>query len=1441
MVVAAGVVMALGQGLAAGGASATATATLGTITFDRGTRPDTSSAFTRSGPTVDVLSTTILSDGSLDLSDSASQHLRIRLGDGSALQPHTTYTLGTTASSNRVLGVCTSTGPGQLRVDDVTYTATGVSTLTGSFGIRCEANGNRWVNARLGLAAAVPASSVHPEPVRVPTVGLSKPGSVVATLTNSGTVATGTLGAAALDPAVVGAADFVVGTDSCAGQVLAPDASCTVTLQFQRATPGTSSAVVHVPDAGAEGGRVVVPVSGTAIGAPSAPAGVSAFPVRGGVGVAWAQPEAFLPTAYRVFRLDGASWVDVSGTLPTDARSFGDTTRAPGQSSTYRVVGENVDGAGPPSAEVTGTRLATEPSVGAVDGIDLDGGFAGESPHPLGGDVMATTGLTQGDPVDVFPNRVQRYLQAANVSAVLPRDLPGPGTYPVSFSGTGGTRVLQVSSSAAPISCVTFTGTLSVDQVLFTPTLGLETLAASYDLDCEGRRVTGELRWHSTVPLRAARVGPVVDAGSVSVGTSTAATTVTVNNVGTGPLTVGAPSFTGTAAGDWRVTRNACPATVGTGASCEIDVAATPSQSGARPARLVVPDSTPRQAHEVLLAANGTSLPTVVTGVRAVRVPGGGVELGWDAPQDEGGTGIMGYHLYRTTGGVETTIEPPSAYVQRTFVEPGAPADVSYRLAAYNAVGEGPSSASVTPVLAPDTLVVNGRSGSDLFGAGALALPTSSRVVPLPARTGQSTSVEGFAVSPDGREVLSARPGTASGVVLWRESVSGAGTPSVVFTSAEPVIHRPAWSADGARFAVATGGQQGGTALHIGAVAGGPVVTLDGYANPAWMPDARTVVAERFLAGEPLGLIDGETGQVLTTLPGTEGAMLPTVSPDGRWVAFATLRPFNGSGVYVMPLAGGTPTLVANPNSVIDLAWSTSGSTLVMTLNSFFPSNVRPFLVDIGPDGVPTGEVRDPWADLSISAFATAWVGGRVAIGASPASGSTAPTFAISTAAVSGASVTCAVDDLAPVACSGSFRPTTTVAGTHTLRVRATQTGGRVTTASRSFTIGQGRPSLYRPVAPTRLLDTRTGVGADQGALPANGSVRVKITGLGGVPASGVSAVVLNVTVTSPRASGFVTAHAGGTSRPSASNVNFVAGQTVANLVVVPVGADGTVSLANGSAGSVQLMADVSGYYATTTSSSPGSFGVVAPSRVLDTRLGTGAAKRAVPANGSVRVRVAGVGAVPASGVSAVVLNVTVTSPRAGGFVTAHAGGTPRPGASNLNFVAGQTVPNLVVVPVSADGTVSLDNGSAGSVQLVADVFGYYTSGAPAAVGAFGALAPHRLLDTREGIGAAKRAVPANGSVRVKVTGLGGVPAAGVSAVVLNVTVTSPRAKGYITAYAGGTARPDASNVNFVAGRTVPNLVVVPVGADGTVSLDNVSAGSTQLLADVFGYFRAAD
>ena len=122
--------------------------------------------------------------------------------------------------------------------------------------------------------------------------------------------------------------------------------------------------------------------------------------------------------------------------------------------------------------------------------------------------------------------------------------------------------------------------------------------------------------------------------------------------------------------------------------------------------------------------------------------------------------------------------------------------------------------------------------------------------------------------------------------------------------------------------------------------------------------------------------------------------------------------------------------------------------------------------------------------------------------------------------------------------------------------------------------------------------------------------------------------------------------------------------------------------------------------------------------------------------------------------------------------------------------------------------------------------------------GAFGSLAPSRLLDTRTGVGAAQAAVGAHGIVHLQVTGRGGVPASGVSAVVLNVTVTAPSGAGFVTVYADGTALPGASNLNFVPGQTVPNLVIAPVGADGKVDLYNGSNGTVQLIADVDGYFR---
>ena len=383
-------------------------------------------------------------------------------------------------------------------------------------------------------------------------------------------------------------------------------------------------------------------------------------------------------------------------------------------------------------------------------------------------------------------------------------------------------------------------------------------------------------------------------------------------------------------------------------------------------------------------------------------------------------------------------------------------------------------------------------------------------------------------------------------------------------------------------------------------------------------------------------------------------------------------------------------------------------------------------------------------------------------------------------------------------------------------------------------------PGAFGSITPVRVLDTRTDTGGHHAPVGSKQAIAVQVDGLGGVPASGVSAVAVNVTVTGETKPGFATVYASGSAVPTASNLNFQAGKTTPNLVIAPVGPDGKIALYNASAGTVQFVADVAGYYLAGTPTVPGAFGSVAPYRVLDTRIGTGAVTAPVAARGSVSVQVAGLGNVPRSGVSAVAVNVTVTGATANGVAVVYADGAARPVASNLNFLAGITVPNLVIAPVGADGKIVIYNGSSGTVQLVADVSGYFRAGSPTSVGAFGSVSPYRVLDTRIATGAPRGAVAAHGSLKVQVAGLGGVPASGVSAVAVNVTVTGPTKSGVATVYADdGSNPPLASNLNFTAGQTVPNLVMAPVGADGKIDIYNNSSGTTQYVADVAGYYLA--
>jgi hypothetical protein len=407
----------------------------------------------------------------------------------------------------------------------------------------------------------------------------------------------------------------------------------------------------------------------------------------------------------------------------------------------------------------------------------------------------------------------------------------------------------------------------------------------------------------------------------------------------------------------------------------------------------------------------------------------------------------------------------------------------------------------------------------------------------------------------------------------------------------------------------------------------------------------------------------------------------------------------------------------------------------------------------------------------------------------------------------------------------------TSAAGAGTVDITITAPGGTSTTSAADQFIYVITPGAYHPLAPARILDTRDGTGGVPAVpLGPGGSLNVQITGKGGVPATGVTAVVLNATVTNTTSPSYLTIYPAGVTRPVASDLNWVAGQTVPNLVEVAVGASGQVTAFN-LAGNTDVIFDVAGYVSTSTGPD-GLFSSLPPARILDTRNGTGGFSSPIGAGQTIDVQVAGQGGIPATGAAAVVLNLTVTNPTASSYLTAFPSGTTRPLASNLNFVRGQTVPNRAIVKIGANGKVSLFN-LQGTVDVVADVGGWFTDASnPAATGSlFSGQTPTRLLDTRGGIGP----VGPGATLKRQVGGAAGVPA-NAKAVVMNVTVTNTSASSFLTLWPDGTTRPVASDLNWVAGQTVPNLVIVQLGANGMVDVYNLQ-GNTDVVMDVVGWY----
>ncbi len=324
-------------------------------------------------------------------------------------------------------------------------------------------------------------------------------------------------------------------------------------------------------------------------------------------------------------------------------------------------------------------------------------------------------------------------------------------------------------------------------------------------------------------------------------------------------------------------------------------------------------------------------------------------------------------------------------------------------------------------------------------------------------------------------------------------------------------------------------------------------------------------------------------------------------------------------------------------------------------------------------------------------------------------------------------------------------------------------------------------------------------------------TTRVTVAGLNGVPAD-AKAVAINLTVTTPRAQGYITAYPCGIDRPATSNLNFTSDQTVAVSAIVNIGAGGQICVFNSER--AHVLVDVQGYLAATSS-----YRTVSPARLVDTRETTGGAP--LPAGIVYVVRIAGSGGIPADA-AAVALNVTIVDNTAAGYATAYpCDAPPSQPIALVNYIPHTATPNFTIAKPAADGTICISANTAASI--IVDAFGYFPAGSPITV-----TTPTRLLDTRP----ADAALAPGQTLTVPVVGAAGLPATAVAAV-LTVTAAEPKGVGFVAAAPCG-APAGTSTLNVVPDRGTSNTAIVGPGVGGAVCIKSNTV--THVLVDVTGW-----
>jgi SpoIID/LytB domain protein len=375
--------------------------------------------------------------------------------------------------------------------------------------------------------------------------------------------------------------------------------------------------------------------------------------------------------------------------------------------------------------------------------------------------------------------------------------------------------------------------------------------------------------------------------------------------------------------------------------------------------------------------------------------------------------------------------------------------------------------------------------------------------------------------------------------------------------------------------------------------------------------------------------------------------------------------------------------------------------------------------------------------------------------------------------------------------------------------VAATNTAGTGSATSASPVTPSARV-VFHPLPPTRALDTtRTG-----GAIGAHVTRAVTVTGVAGVPSSGVVDVVLDVAALNPTATSSLSVYPDGGPRPPTAQLSWTRGARLNALVPVKVGPNGKVDLRNNTSGSVQVYVDVQGYYTAASAGGGDVLTSVSAYKLFDSR-----GHAAVGRHATRTIPVVGRAGVP-SGATAAVVQVTVVRPSRRDYVRVWGSGSARPAVYDLYAQARQYTSATAVVPLTSSGSIVVSPVYA--THLVVTLEGWFapapSSGAVSGVTSL-VTPPHRVLSVRLGAGAT-RTVSAQ------------LPS-GAAAAFVTVAAIGSGGSSVVVSSSGRTA-PVASL--WVYGSWLRMSQVAPLGSDGGLAVRNAGRRSVRVIVDVAGW-----